>query len=94
MRLISGVLLDEAILVMTADHRIGQIQVFNDGLKFSRMIFADFSTKDDGEFVGLPDVAIRVHQSLAEPVHSSAARKDPVVAKLDLGEEQSVFYSR
>src|SRR6266545_768859 len=86
-RLVSHILLDESILVMTADNRIGQIQIFNHGLQFSGMISADLTTEDDGQFVGLTDRPVRIHQSLAESIHGSPARKDQVVAKFDLREE-------
>src|SRR5205809_7695197 len=89
---------------MTADHGIGQTQIFNHRLQFSRMIPADLTTEDDGELVGLADRAIGIHQSLAEPIHGSTPRKDQVVAKLgsvlghypklNLREEQSVFHAR
>ena len=45
---------------MTADHGIGQTQIFNHGLQFSRMILADLTTEDDGELVGLADRAIGI----------------------------------
>src|SRR5436309_2102763 len=85
-RLIPHVLLDESILVMTADHRIGQIQIFNFGLQFARMISADFMAEDDGEFVGLADRAVRIQQSLTEPIHGRPAGKDQVIAQFNLRE--------
>ena len=92
-RLVSDILLDKSILVVTADNRIGQIQVFNDGLEFSRMISADLTTENDGELVGLADRAVGIHQSLTKSVHGSPAREDQIVAKLDLREEQPVFHA-
>src|SRR5207249_356802 len=61
---------------MTADHRIGQIQVLNHGLQFSCMISTDLTTEDDGELVGLTDGAVGIHQSLAE--RSTAARREKI----------------
>src|SRR5215471_14323213 len=92
-RLIPHVLLDESILVMTADHRIGQIQIFDLGLQFAGMITTDLMAKDDGEFVGLADRPVRIQQSLTEPIDGRAAGKDQVVAQFNLREEQSVFDS-
>ena len=55
------------------------------------MISADLATEDDGELIGLADRAVGIHQSLAESIHGSPARKYQVIARLDLREEQPVF---
>src|SRR5437016_14386407 len=83
-RLIPHVLLDESMLVMTADHRIGEIQISNFALQFARLISADFMAEDDGEFVGLADRAVRIQQSLTEPIQGRPAGKDQVIAQFNL----------
>ena len=92
--MIANVLLDEAVAVVAADHRIGQIHVFDLGLQLAPMMFADPAPEDHGDLVGLSDRSIGVEQPLAEIVQRRAAMKDEVVAELDLREEQPMLAAR
>ena len=79
----ANVLLDEAIAVMTADHRIGQVHVFDLGLQLAAMMFADPATEDHGDLVGLADRSIGIEQPLPKLVQRRAAMEDEVVAELE-----------
>ena len=89
--MIANVLLDEAIAVVAADHRVGQVHVFDLGLQLSAMVPADLAAEDHCDFVGLSDCSIGVEQSFTEIVQRRPAMEDEVVAELDLGEEQPVL---
>jgi hypothetical protein len=89
---IANVLLDEAIAVVTADHRIGQVHVFDLGLQLAAMMFADPATEDHGDLVGLADRSIGIEQPLL--VQRRAAMEDEVVAELDLRLPSSPLASR
>jgi hypothetical protein len=91
---IANVLLDEAIAVVTADHRIGQVHVFDLGLQLAAMMFADPATEDHGDLVGLADRSIGIEQALPKLVQRRAAMEDEVVAELDLREEQPMLAAR
>ena len=88
---IANVLLDEAIAVVAADHRVGQVHVFDLGLQLAAMVLADLAAEDHGDLVGLSDCPIGVEQSFTEIVQGRAAAEDEVVAVLDLREEQPVL---
>ena len=88
---ISNVLLDEAIAVMAADYRIGQVHIFDFGLQLASIMLADSAAKDDGDLVRLSDGSVGVKQSLAEVIQRRPATEDEVVAKLDLREEQPML---
>ena len=84
---IANVLLDEAVAVVAADHRIGQVHVLDVGLQLAAMMFADPATEDDADFVGLSNRPIGIEQSLAEVVQGCATTEDEIVAEFDLLEE-------
>ena len=63
-QVVTHVLLDEAIAVVTADDRVGQIHVFDLGLQLATILFGDFATEDDGDLVRLTDRAVGVEQPL------------------------------
>ena len=88
---IANVLLDEAVAVVAADHRVGQVHVFDLGLQLAAIMLADPAAEDHGDLVGLSDRAIGVEQALAEFVQRRAAPEDEVVAELDLREEQPML---
>jgi hypothetical protein len=87
-------LLDKAVAVMAADHRVGQVHVFDLGLQLAAALFGDLATEDDGYLVGLADGPVSVEQTFPQFVERGAATKDQVVAEFDLGEEQPVLAAR
>ena len=86
--MIAHVLLDEAVAVVAADDRIGQMQVLDFGLQLAAIELADLAAKDGGDLVRLADGAIGVEEPLAQLVEAGAAMEDQIVAELGLGEEQ------
>ena len=88
---IANVLLDEAVAVVAANHRVGQVHVFDLGLQLAPIMLADPAAEDHGDLVGLSDCAIGIEQALAEFVQCRAATEDEVVAELDLREEQPML---
>ena len=88
--MVADVLLDEAVAVIAANHRIGEVHVFDLGLQLAAVVLRHLAAEDHGNLVGLSDRAVGVEEPFAEPVQRRAAIKDEVVAELDLGEEQPV----
>ena len=88
---IADILLDKAVCIMAADHRIGQVHVLDLGLQLAPIVLGDLAAEDDGDLVRLSDGAIGVKQAFAEHVQCGAAMEDEVVAIFDLGEEQAVL---
>ena len=70
---VTHVLLDEAIAIVTADNWVGQVHVFDLGLQLAAVLFRDLATEDDGDFVWLTDGAVGVEEPL--PNLSRAARR-------------------
>ena len=70
---------------------VGQIEVFDDGLKLSLVILGDLAPEDRGDLAGLADGAVGIQQSLVQVLESSAPVKDQVVAILHLGEKEPVL---
>ena len=89
--MVTDILLDEAVAVVTADDRVGQVHVFDRGLQLAAMLLGDLATEDDGDLVRLADGAVGVEQALAELVERGVSIKDQVVAEFDLREEQPVL---
>ena len=73
--------------VMTPDHRIGQVEIFDDSLEFAFVLLGHLAAEDDGDLLGLPDGAVQIQQPLGEFVDGGAAAEDEVVAELHLREE-------
>jgi hypothetical protein len=88
---IANVLLDEAVAIVAANHRVGQVHVFDLGLQLAAIMPADSAPEDDGDLVGLTDRAIGVKQVFAQFVQRRAASEDEIVAELDLREEQPML---
>ena len=88
---VTHVLLDEAIAIVAADHRVGQIHVFDLGLQLAAVMLGDLAAEDDGDLVRLADGAVGVEQPFAQLVECSPPIKDQVVAELDLRAEQPVL---
>ena len=92
--MIANVLLDEAVAVVAANHRVGQVHVFDLGLQLASIMLADPATEDHCDLVGLPDCSIGIEQAFTEVVQCRAAMEDEVVAELDLREEQPMLAAR
>ena len=90
---IADILFEESVLIVAADDRIGKIEIFDDGLQFAGVVLVDLATKDDADFIGLPNRAVGVDEPLTEFIDSSAARENQIVAVFDLGKEQPVFHT-
>jgi hypothetical protein len=90
-QVVADVLFDKAVAIVTADHRVGQVHVFDLGLQLAAGMFGHLATEDDGDLVRLTDGPVGVEQTFPQFVERSAATKDQVVAEFDLGEEQPVL---
>ena len=86
-QVVAHVLLDEAVAVMAADDRVGQVHVFDLGLQLAAVLLGDFAAEDDRDLVRLADCAVGVEQSLAQLVERGPPMKDQIVAEFDLREE-------
>lgn len=91
MRTIADILLEEALAVVAADHRVRQIQILHDGLELAAMKPRDAATEDEGKFVGLTNGAVGVQESLLEGIDGSATMEDEIVAVLYLRKKQPVL---
>jgi hypothetical protein len=89
--MIPHILLDEPVNVMAADHSVGQVHVFDNGLQFAAILFGDPGAEDGGDLIGLADGAIGIEQTFPQPVERRAALKDEVVAEFGLRKEQPVL---
>jgi hypothetical protein len=67
---VTHVLLDEAIAIVTADNWVGQVHVFDLGLQLAAVLFRDLATEDDGSR-GVPSGPVRRKCS---PYRTAAAR--------------------
>lgn len=92
--MVAHILFDEAVAVMAADHRVGQVHVFDLGLQLAAVLFGDLAAEDDGDLVRLADGPVGVEQAFAQFVERGAATKDQIVAEFDLREEQPVPAAR
>ena len=79
------------MLVVTPFDGVGQIEVFNDGLKLTGIARGDLAAEDDGELVGLANSPVGIQQPFAQLVQGGTPPEDEIVAVLDLGEEQAVL---
>ncbi len=66
--MVSDILLDEAVAVVAADDRIGQMHVFDFGLQLAPMTAGDLSAEDDCNLVRPANRAIGIKQTFAERV--------------------------
>src|SRR2546425_1536798 len=88
---IADILLDEALFVVAPDHRIGEVEILDNGLKLSVVTLGDFAPEDDGKFLGLSDGAVGVQQTLLEAINGGAPVENQIVAVLHLREEQAML---
>jgi hypothetical protein len=77
---IAHVVFGEAVAVMTADHWVGKVEVFDHRLQFPLVLFGHFAAEDHGDLFGLSDGSVQIQQSFSEFVDRSPAMKDGVVA--------------
>ncbi len=89
--MIADVLLDEAVAIVAADDRVGQLDVFDDGLQPAPILLGHLASEDGRDLVGLADGAVGIQETLAELVQSGAPMEDQVVAVLHLSEKQAVL---
>jgi hypothetical protein len=89
--MITDVLFDEAMAVVAADDRVGQLDVFDHGLQLAAVEVGELATEDGGDLIGLADGAIGIEQSLAETVQGGTAAEDKIVAVFDLSKEQPML---
>jgi len=90
-QMIADILLKKAVSVVSANHRVRKMDIFDYGLKLSFVVLGDLTTEDRGDLVGLADRAVGIQQSLAQLVQCRAAVKDQVVAVFDLGEKEPML---
>lgn len=89
--MVTDVLLHEPVPVMAADHRIGQVQIFDDSLQLATVLLGDLAAENDGDLVRLPNGTIGVQQPVSHPIERRAAAEDQIIAVLDLSEKQAVL---
>ena len=77
--------------VVSTNDGIGQIEVFNDGLKLYLVVLCDLAAENGGDLAGLADGAVGIQQSLVEAIECGAPMKDQVVTIFDLGEKEPVL---
>ena len=88
---VTDVLLGETMAVMAANHRIGKIEIFDDGLQPALVLLGHLAAEDRGDLLRLADGTVHVQQALSELVHGGAPEKDQVVSVFGLGEEEPVL---
>jgi len=90
-QMIADVLFEGAVCVVSANDRIGKIQILDDSLKLSLVVFGDPAPEDGGDLAGLADGAVGIQESLVQVIQCGAPMKDQVVAILNLGEKEPVL---
>src|ERR1700758_5378686 len=55
---IADVLFEGAVCVVSTNHGVGQIKVFDDSLKLSLVVLGDLAAEDGGDLAGLADGAV------------------------------------
>ena len=88
---IADVLFEGTVCVVSTNDGVGQIEVFNDGLKLSLVVLGDLATENGGDLAGLADGAVGVQQSLVQLIQCGAPVKDQLVTIFDLGEKEPVL---
>jgi len=69
---IAHVLLDEAVAIMAADDRVGEVHVLDLGLQLAVVQLGDLVAEDRGDLVWLADGPIGVEEPFAELVERGA----------------------
>ena len=90
-QVIADVLFEGPVCVVSTNDGVGQIEVFDDGLKLSLVVLGDLAAEDGGNLAGLADGAVGIQESLVQLIQFCAPVKDEVVTILDLGEKEPVL---
>ena len=72
--MIADILLEEAVSIVATNHWVRKLQILDDSLKLSLVVFSDLATEDHGDLVGLADRAVSIQQSLADRVRPAGER--------------------
>lgn len=65
-QVIADILLDEAIAILAADHRVGKMDIFDHGLQFAAILPGDFLPKLTVILFGWP--MVRLTSSKCSPI--------------------------
>ena len=90
-QVIADVLFEGAVCVVSANHGVRQIEVFDDGLKLSLVVLGNLAAEDGGDLLWLADGAVGIQESLVQLIQCGPAMKNEVVAIFDLGEKEPVL---
>ena len=88
---IADVLFKGAVCVVSTDHGVRQIEVFDDGLKLSLVELGDLTAEDSGDLARLTDGAVGIQESLVQVIQCGSAMEDQVVTILHLGEKEPML---
>src|SRR5258708_12456005 len=77
---IANILLDEAVAIVTANHRVWQVHVLDLGLQLASILLGDLATGGHGDLVPLPDWSIGIEQPLPKTVQGRTALGGEVFA--------------
>src|ERR1700761_2672055 len=89
--MIAHILFDKAMAIMATDDRIGQPNIFDDGLQFAFIVLGDLAAKDRGNFIGLTNGAIGIQEPGSKLIERCPATKDQIVTIFHLGKEKPVL---
>ena len=71
--MITHVLFEGAVCVVSTNDGVGQIEVFNDGLQLSLVVLGDLAAEDGGDLAGLADDAVGIQESLVKLITARRA---------------------
>ena len=74
--MIADVWFDEAVAVVAAADRVGQMAVFDHGLEFAPVKLGQLTSENGGDLVGLADSTISLEQALTQTVQGGPAAED------------------
>src|ERR1700751_3494144 len=99
-QVIAGVLFEAAGCVVSTNEGIGQIEVFDNGLKLSLVILGDLATEDGGDLAGLVRARPDWHpgvSGLIDPVRRAGERsgcRNPPLGRKKAGADSRKFCVR
>src|SRR5262249_41574882 len=88
---VTHVLLDEAIAIVTPDTWVGVFYVFDLVLKLAGFFFGDLATEDEGDLFWLTEGGVGVEEPPPQFGEGGPPMKDQIVAEFDLREEQPML---
>ena len=59
-QMIADILLKETVSIVSANHRVRKMDIFDHGLKLSLVVLGDLATEDDSNLVGLTDHSVGI----------------------------------